>query len=94
MPLARVVTFEGVSNDRMAELKKQIESTRQPENVPASELVVLHDPDAGKSLAIVFFATEEDYRRGSEALEAMPVEDTPGKRTSIEKYEVTVRMSN
>ena len=94
MPLARVVTFDGVSSDRMAEMKRQIESSERPDDVPAKEIVVLHDPDAEKSLVIVFFETEDDYRRGDEALSAMPAGDTPGQRTSVAKYQVAFRMTD
>ena len=54
---------------------------------------MLHDPESEKSLAIVFFETEDDYRQGDEALNAMPTGDTPGRRTSVEKYEVAHRMT-
>jgi hypothetical protein len=94
MPLARVVTFDGVSSDRMKEMQAQIESSERPEDVPAQEIVVLHDPDAEKSLVIVFFENEEDYRRGDEALNAMPAADTPGQRTSVAKYDVAFRMTD
>jgi len=94
MPLARVVSFDGVSSDRMAELQREIESSDRPEDVPAKEIIVLHDPDAEKSLVIVFFETEEDYRRGDTALSAMPAGDVPGKRTSVEKYQVAFRMTD
>jgi hypothetical protein len=93
MPLARVVTFDGVSSDRMAEMKREMEDNERPENVPATEIVVLHDPEAEKSLVILFFETEDDYRRGDEVLSAMPATDTPGQRTSVTKYEVAARMS-
>jgi hypothetical protein len=94
MPIARVVTFDGVSSDRMAELKREIESSDRPEDVPAKEVIVLHDPDAEKSLVVVFFESEEDYRRGDAALSAMPAGDTPGKRTSVAKYNVAFRMTD
>lgn len=94
MPLARVVTFDGVSSDRMAEMQREIEGSDRPEDVPAKEIVVLHDPEAEKSLVIVFFETEEDYQRGDAALSAMPAGDTPGKRTSIAKYNVAFRMTD
>jgi hypothetical protein len=55
--------------------------------------VVLHDAEAEKSLVIVFFENEDDYRQGDEALNAMPSEDTPGRRSSVKKYDVAVRMS-
>ena len=93
MSLARVVTFDGVSSDRMAEMKKEMEGSERPENVPAKEIVVLHDPDTDKSLVIVFFDNEDDYRRGDEALSAMPTGDTPGQRTSVTKYRVAFRMT-
>ena len=94
MPLARVVTFDGVSSDRMAEMKREMEGSERPENVPAKEIVVLHDPEAAKSLVIVFFESEDDYQRGDEALSAMPASDTPGQRTSVTKYQVAVRMAD
>jgi hypothetical protein len=94
MALARVVTFDGVSGDRMAEMQREMEGSERPADVPAKEIVVLHDPDAEKSLVVVFFETEDDYRRGDEALNAMPAGDTPGQRTSVAKYQVAFRMSD
>ena len=94
MPLARVVSFDGVSTDRMAEMQREMQGSERPEGVPAKEIVVLHDPDAEKSLVIVFFETEDDYRRGDEALSAMPADDTPGQRTSVSKYQVAFRMAD
>ena len=93
MPLARVVSFDGVSSDRMADMQREMEGSERPEGVPAKEIVVLHDPEAEKSLVILFFDTEDDYRRGDEALNAMPAGDTPGHRTSVTKYEVVARMT-
>ena len=94
MSLARVVTFDGVSSDRMAEMKKEMEGNERPDNVPAKELIVLHDPETEKSVAIVFFENEDDYRQGDEALSAMPASDTPGQRTSVTKYQVAFRMAD
>jgi hypothetical protein len=94
MPLARVVTFEGVNSDRMNEMQREMEGNERPEDVPAKEIVVLHDPEAQKSLVILFFDNEDDYRRGDEALNAMPTGDTPGKRTSVTKYDVAFRMAD
>jgi hypothetical protein len=93
MALARVVTFEGVSKDRMEELDREMREEQQPEGFPATEILVLHDPEAEQSLVIVFFETEDDYRRGDEALNAMPSDDTPGRRTSVTKYDVATRMT-
>ena len=93
MALARVVSFDGVSADRMDEMARNMEEGERPEGLPATEVVVLHDPDTEKSLAIVFFENEEDYRQGDATLNAMPADDTPGRRTSVTKYNVAVRMT-
>jgi hypothetical protein len=93
MALARVVSFEGVSKERMEEMKREMAQGERPEGMPASEFIVLHDPESEKSVAIVFFETEDDYKRGDEILNAMPAGDTPGRRTSVTKYDVAHRMS-
>jgi len=94
MALARVVSFDSVNSDRIAEMKREMEGNERPDNVPATEIIILHDPDADKALAIVFFDNEDDYRQGDEALSAMPAGDTPGQRTSVTKYEVAIRMAD
>jgi hypothetical protein len=93
MPLARVVTFEGVSKDRMEEMDREMSEGEQPEGFPATEVVALHDPEAEKSLVILFFDTEDDYKTGDEMLNAMPAGETPGRRTSVTKYNVATRMT-
>jgi hypothetical protein len=93
MALARVVTFEGVSKDRMEEMDREMRDGQPPEGLPATELLVLHDPEAEKSLVVVFFETEDDYKRGDEVLSSMPAGDTPGRRTSVTKYDVATRMT-
>jgi hypothetical protein len=94
MPLARVVSFEGVDAGRMAAMQSEMEGSERPENIPATEIIILHDPDAETSLAIVFFENEDDYKRGDEALSAMPAGETPGRRTSVAKYNVALRMAD
>ena len=93
MSLARVVSFSGVTRDRMAELKREIEEGDRPADLPATEIMILHDPEGETSLAILLFETEDDYRRGDATLNAMDTGDTPGSRTSVTKYDVAVRMS-
>jgi hypothetical protein len=93
MALARVVSFSGVSKERMAQMKQQISEGQRPEEIPATEILILHDPEGEASLAILFFDTEEDYRRGDAALNAMPADETPGSRSSVTKYDVAVRMT-
>ena len=94
MALARVVTFDGVSAERVAEMQREMEGSERPPEIPATEIVVLHDPEAEKSVVIVFFENEDDYARGDAALSAMPPSDTPGKRTSVTKYNVAFRMAD
>jgi hypothetical protein len=91
MALARVVSFEGVGSDRIAQLKSQIEGGEPPEGMPSSELLILHDPGAERSLAIVIVDNEDDYRKADEILDSMPTPDTPGQRTAVTKYDVAVR---
>ncbi len=91
--LARVVSFEGVNKDRMEEMKGEMESGQPPEGLDAKEVIVLHDADADRALAIVFFETEDAYQRGDEILDAMPAGDTQGQRTGVTKYDVAMRMT-
>ena len=93
MALARVVEFEGVDSDRIQQLKQEVESGDRPEGLPATEFVLLYDADAQKSVAIVFFDNEDDYRQGDATLSAMPTDDTPGRRSAVSKYEVAIRVS-
>lgn len=93
MALARVVSFEGVTDDRVAQIKQQVGQGDPPEGMPATEVLVLHDRAAERALVVVFFDTEDDYARGDEILNAMPAGDTPGRRTSVTKQEVIVRRS-
>jgi hypothetical protein len=93
MALARVVSFDGVSTDRMEEMRREMSDGEPPEGLPATEIIALHDPEAERSLVVLFFDTEDDYRRGDEVLSAMPTGDTPGRRTSVTRYDVAVRMS-
>ena len=93
MALARVVTFEGINSERMAEMAANIEGNERPEGLNATEMMILHDPESDKALAIVFFDNEDDYATGSEILNAMPAGDTPGQRTSVTKHNVAVRMT-
>jgi len=94
MALARVVSFEGVTADRVREMKEEMRASDRPADLPATEIVLLHDPDAEKAVVILFFDSEEDYRRGDETLSAMPAGDTPGQRTGVAKYDVAIRMSS
>jgi len=83
-----------VSSQRIDDMKREMEGTEQPEGLPATEVIILHDAEAERSLAIVFFANEEDYAQGDAALNAMPADDTPGTRSSVSKYNVAIRLTD
>jgi hypothetical protein len=93
MAFARAVKFEGVDKDRIEQMKSEMAEGGKPEELPATEIIVLHDADAEKSLVLVFFDSEDDYNRGDAFLNSMPAGDTPGTRASVTKYEVAVRMT-
>ena len=94
MAFARVVSFEGVSSERMAEMQREMQNSDRPDDVPAKEILVLHDAEGEKSVVVLFFDTEADYARGDAVLSAMPADDTPGRRTSVAKYDVAFRMTD
>jgi hypothetical protein len=91
MSLVRAVAFEGVDAERMAELAQQVETGERPEDVPITELLVLHDEASGRALVLQFFANDADYERGAAVFSAMPATDTPGQRTSVDRYTVVAR---
>jgi hypothetical protein len=90
MALARVVSFDGVGKERVEEMKQQMDQGR-PDDIPATEIVMLYDAEAEKAVVVVFFDNEDDYNRADATLSAMPADETPGQRTSVGKYEVAVR---
>jgi hypothetical protein len=93
MALARAVTFEGVTQQRIDGLKDEIENQERPEGLNPTEIVVLHDADASEALVVLFFDNAEDYRSGDAVLDAMPADETPGSRSSVRKYDVALRLS-
>jgi hypothetical protein len=90
MALARVVSFDGVDQERVEEMKQRMEQGR-PDDVPATEIVMLYDAGEQKAVVILFFDSEDDYNRADATLSAMPADEAPGQRTSVGKYEVAVR---
>ena len=93
MALARVVSFDGVSSERIEEIKRELSQGEQPEGLPATEFILLHDAGAQKSLVLMFFDNEHDYALGDATLNAMPAGDTPGQRTGVAKYDVALRVT-
>ena len=94
MALARVVAFEGVTPERIQQLTSQVEAGEKPEGLPATEMILLHDADGEQALAILFFDNEDDYRQGDATLNAMPGDETPGRRASVRRYDVAARMTD
>ena len=88
---ARVVTFEADEAALDALLGEIGASGAPPEGIPATRITVLADRSAGRVVVAVRFASEEDLRTGSAALEAM---DPPAggtiRRVSVEEYEVVL----
>jgi hypothetical protein len=90
---ARVVRFTGVNPEQVAKVSDQIkESDGPPPDVPAKSLKLLVDEDQSTAVVILYFETEEDLRKGSEALDAMDAGETPGTRASVDLCEVKVEM--
>lgn len=86
---ARVVRFTDVSPERIAEVAAQIEgSDGPPPGVPSTGIQLLYDESSSTSVALAFFASEEDMRKGGEVLEAMDTSETPGNRVSVDNCEV------
>ncbi len=93
MSLARVVSFDNVDAAHMESITQQVQDDPRPDDVPATEFVMLHDPDSGTAMAVMFFDDDESYRKADEALSAMPAGETPGRRTSVAKYRVVGRFT-
>ena len=89
----RLVTFDGVTTDRMNQMRDEMQGREPPEGLNAKEIIVLHDPDTERSTVLVFFDNEDDYRQGDEILSNMDRGDTPGARTSVTRYDVAHRDS-
>jgi hypothetical protein len=55
---------------------------------------MLMSPDGNKVLAISLFESEEDLKQGDATLNSMdpPVQDGMGKRTSVELFDVPVKI--
>lgn len=92
MALARVVTFEGVDQARVDEMKGRMEQG-PPDDIPATEVVMLYDAAEEKAVVVLFLDDEDAYARADATLSAMPADETPGRRTSVGRYEVAVRQT-
>jgi hypothetical protein len=90
---ARVATFEhGDDVDQMIEqVNQDVQGDPPPGLEGAKGMLMLVDRANKKSMGIVLFDSEEEMRRGDEALNAMSPSGS-GKRLGVEFYEVPVSM--
>ena len=93
---ARIATFQAGDPDRIDQdidtARKMAEANWEspPEGLETSkELYMLVDRENATGLGITLFETEEDMRRGHEALNAMTPQGG-GQRTNVALYEVAL----
>lgn len=92
----RIARFEGAAPDSFDAMREQIQADMAAGNTPeglegATEVMLLVDRQGGTGLGVVFFETEDDLRRGDEALNAMSPGEGAGQRSGVEMYEVAFR---
>jgi hypothetical protein len=92
---ARVATFEGdpADADQAVEfVRNQQESDSPPPGLEGAKgMMMLIDRQGGKGLGITLYETEDDMRRGDEALNAMNPPGAAGRRVAVDFYEVPVQ---
>lgn len=89
---ARVASWENGEAEAIraaaAGIKEQAASG-PPEGLESTGLLLLIDPDGGRSMAVALFETEEAMKKGDAVLNTMsPPDDGLGTRTSVNFYEV------
>lgn len=92
---ARVATFEGLDPSRVGEVvgevQRELDAGTPPEGLEGvTGVTMLVDREGAKALAITLFRSEEDLRRGHEALNEMSPSEGGGRRTSVGFYEVAI----
>lgn len=87
----RIARFEGGDlgdPDQAIERVRTMTTEERPPGLEgAKRLLMLVDREKGHGLGLTFFDTEDDMRRGDEALNNMSPQGG-GQRTSVEMYEV------
>jgi hypothetical protein len=90
---ARVATFasDPADVDQAIEVvRSSVESEETPEGLEGAKMLMLVNRETGKGLGVTLFQSQEDMRRGDEALNAMNPSGTE-RRTSVEFFEVPVQ---
>ena len=89
----RIARFEGgdlaEADEAVARVRQQMQGDRPPGLDAAKRFLMLVDRQNGRGLGVMFFDTEEDMRRGDEALNALNPQGS-ARRTSVEMYEVAI----
>ena len=93
MALARVVSFENVSKDRIEELKREIERGGATGRLPSTEILSSTTPPPRNRSSSSSSTPTTTTRRATRRSSATPAGDTPGRRASVSKYEVALRMT-
>jgi hypothetical protein len=84
----RIARFEGGDDTGAQQTIERIKDQPRPPGLEgAKRVLILFDREKGLGLGMTFFDTEEDMRRGDEALNAMSPEGS-ARRASVEMYEV------
>ena len=91
---ARVARFTGIDRETMEKNAAEIRSSSgPPEGVPGKAFKLLVDEKNGTAVAIGFFDTEEDMRKGDEVLNTMsPPAGEMGTRVSADLCEIKVEV--
>jgi hypothetical protein len=89
----RIARFEGgdlaEADQAVARVREQMQGERPPGLEGAKRLLMLIDRQNGRGLGVTFFESEDDMRRGDEALNAMTPQGS-ARRMSVEMYEVAI----
>lgn len=95
---ARVARWENASAEALDQAAAGIREDAEsgpPEGLPAKKMLLLQDKENGRSMAIVLFETEDDYRQGDATLNSMsPPGEGMGERVGVDKYEVAIELES
>ena len=91
---ARIATFEGDPanvDEAISNVKGNVEGASPPPGLEnAKGMMMLINRETGKGMGVTLFESEDDMKRGDEALNHMNP-GGGGRRTSVEFYEVAVQ---
>ena len=90
----RIARFDGGdaagADATLARVREQLDSGNPPAGLEgAKRVLMLFDTEKTRGIGMTFFDSQEEMRRGDEALNAMSPEGS-AQRTSVEMYEVAL----